>query len=175
MLWYQGCTVTQTSDLSLVCFVALSVTRTIQHRNVDGLVKEVRNYSEGSAVGLLRAFCGQLTLLLGGGDDRTAERSSENRYCESGAVRYNSGSRRDRASVAVSTACMCSSTEPFVANAIGHHLLCPTTNKQPLFELPTYARSPHVPTTGSATIDDRVPEVTFVSFTLSTCKTMTRH
>jgi len=78
-------------------------------------------------------------LLLGGGEDRTAERSSENMKCESGAVRYNRGSRRDRASVAVLTACLCSSSEPFTANAICHHLLCPTTNRKPLFELPTYA------------------------------------
>jgi hypothetical protein len=46
----------------------------------------------------------QLTLLLGGEEDRTAERSRENMKCDSGAVMYNRGSRRDRAIVAVPTA-----------------------------------------------------------------------
>jgi hypothetical protein len=115
------------------------VTRTVQRGIVERFVKEARNQSEGSDGGLIRALCGHLTLLLGGGVDRTAERSSENRYCESGAARYSRASRRDRAIVAVPTACVCSSSEPFMDNAIGHHLLCPTTNKQPLFEPPTYA------------------------------------
>ena len=161
--------------LSVVCFTALSVTQTIRHRIVDGFLKEAGFYIEGRDCGLLRALSRQLTLLLGGIEDRTAERSNENRNCESGVVRYNRGSCRDRASVAVPTARVCSSCEPFTANAICHHLLCPTTNRKPLFELPTYAWSPHAPTTGSATIDDKVREVTFVSFTRSTCKTTTRH
>ena len=151
------------------------MTQNIWHRTVDRFVKEAEHYSEWSGGGLIRASSRQLTLLLGGGEDLTAERSSENRNCESGAVRYNRGSCRDGASVAVSTACVCSTSEPFTANAICHHLFCPTTSRKPLFELPTYAWSPHAPTTGSATIEDKVREVTFVSFTRSTCKTMTCH